>query len=186
MPDLGVFVRRVQSVDTAAKDGPRCDYSVIMTFGWHRDEERWYLLDILRDRLDYTALKDAVQAKRKQWRADKVLIEDSAMGMTLLQELRKTAARTYAPVQAADSKLERFIPATDWLKRGKLVIPTHASWFDTFRRELLAFPNDTHDDQVDALVQFARWLRRHEGALLDTDPETGRRKGNYRPERPRR
>ena len=182
LPDPGMFVRRIQSWDTAAKDGPRCDYTAGLTFGWHRDEARWYLLDVLRDRLDYTALKDRVQAYRKLWRAEKVLIEDSAMGGTLLQELRKAARGTYVPIQATHSKVERFIPVTDWLKKGRLVIPTDVPWFDVFRRELLAFPHDTKD-QVDALVQFAHWLRRHQGAFLDTDPATGRRIGNYRPNR---
>ena len=185
LPDLDLFVRCVQSWDTAAKDGPRCDYSVGMTFGWHRDEERWYLLDVLRDRLDYTSLKDRVQAHRKLWRAEKVLIEDSAMGGSLLQELRRAALRTYVPVKATTSKLERFIPVTDWLKKGRLVIPSNMAWFETLRRELLAFPNDSHDDQVDALVQFARWIHRRQGTFLDTDPATGRRIGNYRPGRRR-
>ncbi len=40
-------------------------------------------------------------------------------------------------------------------------------------------------DQVDALTQFAEYMRRLQGVYLDTDPETGRRRGNYRKERPR-
>ena len=33
--------------------------------------------------------------------------------------------------------------------------------------------------QVDALTQFAEYMRRLQGVYLDTDPETGRRMGNY-------
>lgn len=108
------------------------------------------------------------------------------MGSTLLQELRATANRIYVPVSATTSKLERFVPQTDWLKSGKLAIPTNMPWFDEFRRELLSFPNSIHDDQVDALTQFAKWTRRYQAGYLDTDPETGVRIGKYRPERPRR
>ncbi|MZR11439.1 hypothetical protein GQE99_00135 [Maritimibacter sp. DP07] len=81
LPDKDMFTRRVQSWDTALKNGPRCDYSVGLTFGYHREEERWYLLDVVRERLDYTNLKATVLRKRKEWRADKVLIEASAMGI---------------------------------------------------------------------------------------------------------
>jgi len=186
LPDLKVFVRRVQSWDTAAKDGPKCDFSVGMTFGWHALEERWYLLDVYRKRVDFTELNAQVRRWRNQWRADKVLIEASALGNALLQVFHREVSGVYQGVNAASSKLDRFIPHTDWIKSGKLVIPTDKPWFDDFRRELLAFPDAGHDDQVDALTQFAEYMRRSQGAYLDTDPTTGRRIGNYRPERPRR
>ncbi len=108
------------------------------------------------------------------------------MGIHLLDELKRTAAGVYMPVNVVTDKLDRFIPQTDWIKSGKLVIPTDKPWFDEFRRELLAFPDAVKDDQVDALTQFAEYMRRRQGTYLDTDPYTGRRQGNYRPERPRR
>ncbi len=186
LPDESVFVRRVQSWDTAAKQGPRSDFTVGLTFGWHAYEERWYLLDVFRARTNYTEVRDAVLRLRKQWRADRALIESSAMGIHLLDELKRTAAGVYMPVNVVTSKLDRFIPQTDWIKSGKLVIPMDKPWFDEFRRELLAFPDALKDDQVDALTQFAEYMRRSQGTYLDTDPYTGRRQGNYRPERPRR
>lgn len=186
LPDESLFVRRVQSWDTAAKDGPRCDYSVGMTFGWHRIEKRWYLLDIIRRRMDYTELKATIRRERKRWRADLVLIESSAMGNALLQEFRRETNGVYMSVNVVTSKLDRFIPHTDWIKSGQLVIPTDTPWFDEFRRELLAFPDVGYDDQVDALTQFAEYMRRSQGAYLDIDPHTGRRQGKNRPERPRR
>ena len=186
LPDLKHFVRRVQSWDTAAKDGPRCDYSVGLTFGWHALEERWYLLDVIRRRLDYTELRATIKRERKKWRADKVLIEASAMGNALLQEFRRETNGVYQPVNVVNSKLDRFIPHTDWIRSGKLVIPTDKPWFDTFRRELLSFPDSGYDDQVDALTQFAEYMRRSQHAYLDTDPMTGRRMGRIRRERPRR
>jgi predicted phage terminase large subunit-like protein len=186
LPDPSAFVRRVQSWDTAAKDGPNCDFSVGMTFGWHAIEEKWYLLDIFRRRVDYTELKATVRRLRDQWQADKVLIEASALGNALLQDFRRETSGVYQGVNVVASKLDRFIPHTDWIKSGKLVIPTDPPWFDDFRRELIAFPDAARDDQVDALTQFAEYMRRSQGAYLDTDPATGRRLGNYRPERPRR
>ena len=186
LPDEELFVRRVQSWDTAAKDGPRSDYSVGMTFGWHRIEERWYLLDVFRKRVDYTELKASIQRVRERWHADRVLIEASAMGNALLDELKRETSGVYQPVNVVQSKLDRFIPHTDWIKSGRLVIPTEKPWFDDFRRELLSFPDSPHDDQVDALTQFAEDMRRSQEAYLDTDPNTGRRMGLTRRERPRR
>jgi predicted phage terminase large subunit-like protein len=185
LPDQRIFVRRVQSWDLAVNDGPRCCYSVGMTFGWHRVEELWYLLEVLRARMDYTRLKETVIQRRRAWRADQVLIENTALGAPLLQELRPLAYGVYRGISPTTSKLERFIAQTDWLKAGQLVIPSGAPWFDAFKHELLAFPDAPYDDQVDALSQFAKWIRRRQDAYLDTDPDTGRRIGNYRPSRPR-
>ncbi|MEM6411564.1 MAG: phage terminase large subunit, partial [Pseudomonadota bacterium] len=184
LPHERMFVRRVQSWDTASKGGPRSDYSVGLTFGWHRDEERWYLLDIVRRRIDYTELKATIQRERRRWLADKVLIEASAMGHSLLAELRQKTSGVYEGINVVSSKLDRFIPRTDWIKSGQLVIPTDTPWFDDFRRELSAFPDSAKDDQVDALTQFAEFVRRSEEAYLDTDPNTGRRMGRLRPQRP--
>ncbi|MCR9068719.1 MAG: hypothetical protein NXH79_07715 [Rhodobacteraceae bacterium] len=47
-------LRRVQSWDTAIKDGPNWDYSVGMTLGW--DDERWVVLDVVRRRMKFDAL----------------------------------------------------------------------------------------------------------------------------------
>ncbi|CUH46460.1 phage terminase large subunit [Ruegeria atlantica] len=186
LPDEALFTRRVQSWDTAAKGGPKCDYSVGLTFGWHDFEERWYLLDVYRKRTNITELKAAILRERKKWYADRVLIEDSAMGSSILQEFRKATAGVYMGINVVSSKLDRFIPHTDWIKSGKLVIPTDKPWFDKFRRELLAFPDATNDDQVDALTQFAEYMKRSQNAYLDTDVETGRRMGLYHRSRPRR
>ncbi len=108
------------------------------------------------------------------------------MGIHLLDELKRTAADVYMPVKVVTGKLDRFIPQTDRIKFGKLVIFTDKTRFDEFRRERLAFPDAHIDDQVNALTQFAEYMPRSQGTYLDTDPYTGRRQGNYRPERPRR
>lgn len=187
LPPLECFTRWTQSWDTAAKDGPRSCFSVGLTFGWHETEKRWYLLDVCRERLDYTSLKDRVISLWRHWRADLVFIENSALGIPLLQELRKLARGTFRSVEATEGKLERFITQTDWLKAGNLVFPTSAPWFRDFRGELLNFPNDTYCDQVDALVQWIAKMRKIQGPYLDKDPETGIRNGLYRRnERPRR
>ncbi|MBI1218206.1 MAG: phage terminase large subunit [Rhodobacteraceae bacterium] len=180
LPDLDLFTRRIQSWDTAAKDGPASAYSVCVTAGWHREEERWYLLDIYRDRPGNSALKDRVIGLRQHWQAERVLIEDAAMGSALLSDLRKERCTWAQKVTATEGKLERFLPATDWLKAGFLIIPTDQPWFDAFRRELLAFPNHRYLDQVDALVQFLHWAKHKARVLLDTDPSTGRRLGTHR------
>jgi predicted phage terminase large subunit-like protein len=37
-------------------------------------------------------------------------------------------------------------------------LPNSAPWLGEFLTELLSFPNGRHDDQVDSVSQFLRWL----------------------------
>jgi predicted phage terminase large subunit-like protein len=187
LPDESMFTRRVQSWDPAQKGSAESDVTAGLTFGFHREEERWYLLDVYRRRLNYTDAKAAIKAQRKRWRADKVLIEASAMGHSLIEELREEAPGVYQGINVVNNKLDRFIPHTHRIRSGQIVFPTDAPWYNEFRRELLAFPDrGTADDQVDAFTQFAEFIRRSGVAYLDTDPATGRRLGLARPKRPRR
>ena len=166
LPDVSCFVMRVQSWDTAVKDGPRCSYSVGMTFGWHRDEERWYLLDVHRGRHSYTDLKAIIRREQDRWKPVRVIIEDTALGEPLVQELRQDARYEVKKFSVKGSKLERFLPATDWITEGGLVIPKDADWFPDLKREILNFPATKYDDQVDALSQFNRWRKNRGGAFL--------------------
>ncbi len=186
LPKEEVITRRVQSWDMAAKDGPRCAWSVGMTFGWQDVERRWYLLDVIRVRKDYSDLRAIVLAARKNWRADLVIIEDAALGAAMLPDLQKTVVDVFGRVKVKTSKEARFIPATAWLKEGHIAIPADQPWFDTLRAELLAFPHASYDDQADALSQFVKWMRRNEETYLDRDPITGRRSGRRTPKRLRR
>ena len=47
--------------------------------------KRWYLLDVCQERLGYSDLKDRVIGLRKRWNAERVLIEDAAMGTALFE-----------------------------------------------------------------------------------------------------
>src|SRR5262245_66452914 len=54
----------LQSWDTAAKGGPDNDWSVCTT--WLKIEQRWYLLDVYRARVDYPTLKAKDEAHALQ------------------------------------------------------------------------------------------------------------------------
>ncbi len=41
------------------------------------------------------------------------------------------------------------------IEAGRVYLPKSAAWLG----ELLSFPNGRHDDQVDSVTQFLRWLQ---------------------------
>jgi predicted phage terminase large subunit-like protein len=150
--------RIIQSWDTAAKAGELNDYSVCTT--WLKKDAGYYLLDVLRDRLDYPSLKKRVIEMSHRFAAHSVLIEDMSSGTQLIDDLRygetKSTVRPIAFKPVGD-KITRMSNQSATIESGKVFLPENASWLDDFKSELLAFPNGRHDDQVDSVSQFLTW-----------------------------
>lgn len=149
-------LKTVQTWDTAIKDGPNCDYSVCMTFGW--DDERWVVLDVFRRRMNFAALKENAIRLADKWSPARVIVEDSANGSALVWDMRGSQ-HYFKPLSVTGSKEERFAVAAEWLETGKLALLRPATYFDELRRELVSFPEGRFDDQVDALSLFVRRAR---------------------------
>jgi phage terminase large subunit-like protein len=77
----------IQSWDTAIKTGSQNDPSVCLTFATH--ENQHYLLEVLREKLEYPQLRKAILAQAERWKPQAILIEDKASGQSLLQDLRQ-------------------------------------------------------------------------------------------------
>lgn len=165
-----MFRKVVQSWDTAESADPRCDFSVGMTWGLR--EDRWWLLDIFRKRLDYPDLKRAVIRLYHQWKPDKVIIEDANSGKSLYQELKISGPFKPIVYRPTRNKETRLIGQTGRLEDGLCLLPVEAPWLDDFIRELKAFPNGRHDDQIDSLTQFLEFEHNNwRWALAERTPE---------------
>lgn len=45
------------------------------------------------------------------------------------------------------------------VEAGLLLLPESAPWLVDFEVEFFGFPLSTHDDQVDSVTQFLKWVR---------------------------
>ena len=155
-PAHGPDGRVVQSWDTASKAGELNDYSVCTT--WLLKEGDYYLLDVLRERLDYPSLKKRVIEMAHQRVAHSVIIEDKGSGIQLIQDLRhdKTGVRPIGILPEAD-KVTRMSNQSAHIEAGEVFLPEAAPWLEEFKAEIMAFPNGRFDDQVDSLSQLLGW-----------------------------
>jgi len=48
----------------------------------------------------------------------------------------------------------------------RIAIPKEAPWLADFQREVVLFPKGKHDDQVDSLSQFLKWLDEPDGTTV--------------------
>jgi predicted phage terminase large subunit-like protein len=141
----------LQSWDTASKGGPDNDWSVCTT--WIvTHTKRWYLVDVWRQRVDYPGLKAATQMLARQWGARRVLVEDTAAGIALVQELVAKVSGIIA-VKPTGDKVSRMAVASAKFEAGQVWLPERASWLPDLEAELFAFPGSRHDDQCDSISQ---------------------------------
>ena len=95
-PERAPGDRVVQSWDTATKAGMTNDYSVCTT--WLMRGRDYYLLDVLRKRLEYPDLRRTILSQAAAHAATAVLIEDAGTGAPLSQSItvsrRKSVSRS--------------------------------------------------------------------------------------------
>ena len=144
----------IVSWDTAMSGGQLCDFSVCVVLQVKGEDA--YLLDILRDRLEYPDLRRKVIELHRRWRSVTssyaLLIENMGSGMALIQQMRSEGIRAIEVMPEGD-KVMRMNAHTAKIEAGYVHIPRRASWLDEFRKEIMAFPAAKYDDQVDALSQ---------------------------------
>lgn len=146
------FDRIIQSWDTASKATELNDYSVCVTLGVTR-ANTIYILHVFRDRLEYPDLKRKVIEHARAWNAGVVVVEDTASGIQLHQELRSAGNWVLHKSRPKGDKVLRMQAQTAAIEDGRVFLPSQAAWLDTYERELALFPKAKFDDQVDATAQ---------------------------------
>ena len=151
------FDRIVQSWD-ANKATELSDFSVCTTWGVR--DTKIYLLGMLRQRLEFPALKRAVREQQNLYRATEILIEDKASGTQLIQELIADGCHGVTRYQPTTDKIMRMHAQTAMIENGFVHIPETAPWLAEYLHEMTVFPSGKHDDQVDSTAQFLDWFKK--------------------------
>jgi predicted phage terminase large subunit-like protein len=164
---LPSFQKTIQSWDTAyGKSTSSGDYSVCTTWGTNNNGH--YLLALWRGRVDFPKLKYQVRTQAEQWKPHAVLVEDTASGQSLLQELKLATNYPVIAVRADRDKRSRAEAVTPMFESGRVFLPADAPWLNDFADELASFPNGVHDDMVDSTTQALNYLR--QGAYTEPPP----------------
>jgi len=149
--------RVVQSWDTASKAGELNDYSVCTT--WLVKGTDYYLLHVVREKLNYPELRRAIVDQAQAHGANQVIIEDKGSGTSLIQDLSCTSEIPRPiPFKPDYDKITRMSAQSARIENGQVHLPQCAPWLEDFRTELLQFPKGRFDDQVDSLSQFLNWV----------------------------
>ena len=141
----------IQSWDMSFKDTRDSDFVVGQV--WVRRGATCWLVDQVRDRLDFPASVQAVRALSAKWPQTALkLVEDKANGPAIIAQLRKDVPGLVA-YNPKDSKEARAHAVSAFIEGGNVNLPADAAYARELVEECAAFPNGAHDDQVDAMTQ---------------------------------
>lgn len=147
------FDEIIQSWDMAFKETNTSDYVVGQV--WGRKGADKYLLDQVRDRMDFPATIQAVRSLSAKWpQARTKLVEDKANGPAVIATLKREIPGLIA-VNPEGGKEARVAAVSPDIEAGNVYLPdpSIAPWVHDFIEECAAFPKGAHDDQVDAISQ---------------------------------
>lgn len=149
---------RIWAWDTAVKKGEHNDFSVGVLIA--QAEAGYYIERIFRARVEYPELRRQAEILFNAHPSTAVVIEDKSSGQQLAQELRRNTRLPIITAEATSDKVTRLSLVSPLIEAGKVFLPEDQPWVADFVEEFAAFPNGSHDDQVDAtahaLAYFAR------------------------------
>jgi predicted phage terminase large subunit-like protein len=145
--------RWVRSWDLAFTEKTTSDWSVGALMGLDNDG-RILVADVVRLRAEWPAVVRTIAATARLDGPDvQQGIESVGAQVGALQTLLRDpmlAGYAFRPIEVTKDKLTRALPLVARSEQGKFAV-VRGAWTQTFIDELAAFPEGSHDDQVDAV-----------------------------------
>lgn len=144
------------ATDLAISQKEKADYTVICVVGLDSNN-RMHVVDVQRGRWDAKDIIDNMMAIQVKWQPDIFAIEggqiSKAITPFLKEEMMSTGVflnlKEMTPVADKETRA-RSMQAR--LRQGTVYFNGKASWYPDLEQEMVRFPRDVHDDQVDALA----------------------------------
>lgn len=167
--DVGPDCNRYILVDAANDKRKTNDYTAMWVVGLGQDGN-YYVLDIVRDRLNLTERADRLIALHRKWKPTQTRYEKYGMMADIqhIQYVQKQKNYRFEIVEVAgqtpkNDRIRRLIPD---FEQGRFYFPlslhktdyegqTRELVGDFIEQELVSFPVPLHDDMLDALARIA-------------------------------
>lgn len=150
------FEALIASWDLAETINEQSSYSV-GTY-WGSINRTYYLLDLVRVRMEYPELRQLIIDKTEAWNPNTTLIENTGFGRAVVQDLRRTTPLFPKLSNPEIDKQARLLAQAARFEAGQVLLPSEAEWLEDYEEELLAFPYHRTDDQVDATSQALNYF----------------------------
>ena len=145
------------AIDLAISLSTSADYTCAVTVAITPDNEL-LICDVIRKRIEPSEHLKLISEIYEKFHPYIIGIESVQYQTALVQN----AAASGYPVKQLkpdSDKLTRALPVASKIEIGQVYFNRDANWLNEFESELLKFPRDKHDDQVDALSYAASFLK---------------------------
>lgn len=141
-----------QSWDCTFDDTTGSDYVVGQV--WAKKNGKFYLVDMVRARMSFTATCRAIESMTAKWPASaaRVLVEKKANGPAVISTLRQKMSGLIAFDPGTQSKAGRAWAVSGLFEAGDVLL-AETIWVADYINEMTRFPKGINDDVVDATTQ---------------------------------
>jgi predicted phage terminase large subunit-like protein len=156
--------------DLAISDKERADWTVMIVGGMDEDG-LLHIVDVIRDRMDGLEITDTILAIHRLRDPELFGIEDTQITKSIGPFLNRAMIEqnTYPTILPLSphktDKLTRARSIQARMRAGAVRFDKNAEWYQTLEDELMRFPRDRHDDQVDAMAYLGLIVDRMNVAL---------------------
>lgn len=154
--DIDAHVAYYAAIDCAVSTKERSDYTVIAVVGVDSNGILT-VRDIRRGRWDASEIITEMFTVQKRYNPELFTIEKgaitSAIGPFLKREMQqRNVYINLNPLPVTQDKMKRARSIQARMRSGGIRYDKDASWYPALEDEMVRFPKDRHDDQVDALA----------------------------------
>ena len=150
--DSIIFERKFITVDSALKDKEKNDFTVYSVFGVR--ENKLYLIDMFRGKprsKERELTAKSIYDKHNTYPFSGMYIEQKASGIDLFQRMKDDGYMVFE-VERNTDKVFRAENATPYMETYGLHIAEDLPHLIEMQGEYEAFPNATHDDIIDTII----------------------------------
>lgn len=171
------------TADLAISQKERSDYSVFAVAGMD-DSGRLHLVNVVRDRMDSQQIVDTILMLQKLYKPGLFGIEAGAIQKSIGPFLNKEMLSTgvFVPLQLLKPSADKITRARSIqarMRANACKFDKEAEWYTTFEEELMKFPRDRHDDQVDAWAYMGLMLDKMQEAATPEEIEEDEYQATY-------
>lgn len=144
------------AADFAISQSAKADYTVLCTVAVDSDN-KLYVVDVRRGRWDAREIIDEMFNVQIKYSPEIFTVEagaiEKAIGAFLNEEMfRRGVFLNLNKLVPVNDKVSRARSIQARLRQGGVFFNNNTEWYPAFEQELIRFPRDVHDDQVDAFA----------------------------------
>lgn len=181
--DQKKLLRYYIAADLAVSEKDRADYTAFVIGGMD-ENGLLHIVNVIRERMDAREIVETIFQLENAFHPEVFTLEEGqiskAIGPFLNEEMIKRGNfPNIVGIRPSVDKMQRARSIQGRMRARAIRFDKEQDWFQTFHDELVRFPRDKHDDQVDAFAYLGLTLDKMVEAPTEDEQEDDRYREDY-------